>query len=101
QLEFVAPVADANSEALLEELDVLIERAAQRGEASGIVGFERHAGGQRDNAIRLVRQTALFLNIWGLAYRRCLPCQMNFDSRAPRSVLVIAALMTTSTNWPF
>ena len=104
QLKFVAAVADANTHAPLDELEVLIERATQRSEAAGVVGFERHAGRQRDYAIGMVRQSAMCDSAYGRRsiYRRGVACQMKFQRspRAPRSVFVIASLMTTSTNSP-
>ena len=68
QLELVAAVADANTHAALDELEVLVERPTQRSEAAGVVGFERYAGGQRDDAIRLVRQTAVRFGIGHVAF---------------------------------
>ena len=63
QLEFVAAIANAHTHTALDELEVLIERPTQRGEAKRIVRHERHTAGQRNDSIRLVRQTTVRMNI--------------------------------------
>ncbi len=102
QLEFVAAIANPHAHATLDELEVLVERPTQGSEAAGVVGFERYAGGQRDDAIRLVRQTTMRFGIGHVAFidRRAAACQMKFPFTAPRSVFVIASVIVRSTNCP-